>query len=229
MELKVALEIISIAFVDDHPILLSGIEHVFSENSGFRTIGTGTCAQSVLDIADRDQPDVIVADLNMPGNVLEAISKLVQGKSKTKVLIFTAVTSVDHAVAALEAGASGYLLKGSSENELIRAIRSVHDGETYISPSFGAKVIAGLRSASVRRASAAALRLSNREVQVLRLLLWGKTNQEIADSLSLTEKTVKHYMRMLMQRLNARNRIEVVLAAQELGIEASGQKRPSMN
>lgn len=224
------MEILSVAFVDDHPILLSGIEHLFSGNAEFRTVRTGTSAQCVLEIAECDKPDVIVADLNMPGNILEAIAKLVQSGSKTKVLIFTAVTSVDHAVAALEAGACGYLLKGSSEDELIRAIRLVHDGDTYITPSFGTKVIAGLRSASVRRASAAALRLTNREVQVLRLLLWGKTNQEIADALFLSEKTVKHYMRMLMQRLNARNRIEVVLAAQELGIEASEEKkRSSMN
>ncbi|MGB3278830.1 MAG: response regulator transcription factor [Pseudorhodobacter sp.] len=213
---------ITIAFVDDHPILLSGIKHLFSSSTEFDTVAIGTRAEDLLEIAKHEKPDVIVADLNMPGKTLEAISDLVRLGSKTRVLVFTAVTSVDHAVAALEAGAAGYVLKGSSEEELIQAIRTVHRGETYLSPSFAGQVVSGLRTASLRRAAAAALRLSNREEQVLRLLLRGKTNREIAEALSLSDKTVKHYMGMLMQRLNARNRIEVVLNAQQLGMEGVG-------
>lgn len=219
----------SIAFVDDHPILLSGVTHLFSANSEFRTVGVGTCAADILEIAKRDAPNVIVVDLNMPGKVLDSIAELVRQGAKTKVLVFTAMTSVDYAVAALEAGAMGYVLKGSSEEELIQAIRAVHEGDTYITPSFAAKVVTGLRTASLRRATAAALRLTSREEQVLRLLLQGKTNREIAEALSISDKTVKHYMSMLMQRLNARNRIEVVLTAQELGMEAALQKGNSLN
>jgi DNA-binding NarL/FixJ family response regulator len=183
----------------------------------------------MIEIASRHRPDVAVVDLNMPGKVLEAISELARGGSGTKVLVFTAVTSVDHAVAALEAGARGYVLKGSSEEELVQAIRAVHEGETFITPNFAAKVVTGLRTASLRRAAAAALRLSSREEQVLRLLLQGKTNREIANALSLSDKTVKHYMGALMLRLNARNRIEVVLTAQELGIDTAGQKPLALN
>lgn len=219
----------SIAFVDDHPLLLSGIGQLFGSNPEFHIVGTGTSAKCVTEIVQTKEPDIIVVDLNMPGNVLEAISSLVRKGCKTKILVFTAVTSVDHAVSVLEAGARGYVLKGSSEEELLQAIRSVHAGETYITPSFATKVVSGLRTASVRRATAAALRLTNREEQVLRSLLRGKTNREIAASLSISEKTVKHYMGMLMQRLNARNRIQVVLAAQELGMEGAELKRSSMN
>ncbi|MGO4917862.1 LuxR C-terminal-related transcriptional regulator, partial [Pseudogemmobacter sp. W21_MBD1_M6] len=127
--------------------------------------------------------------------------------------------TVDHAVAALEAGARGYVLKGSSEDDLIEAIHAVHAGNTYITADFAAKVVSGLHTASLRRASAAALRLSTREEQVLGLLLRGNTNLEIAEALSLSDKTVKHYMGMLMKTLKARNRVEVVLNAQQLGLE----------
>ncbi|MGO4916447.1 response regulator [Pseudogemmobacter sp. W21_MBD1_M6] len=85
----------SVAFVDDHPILLSGIKQLFSTNSDFRIVGVGVCADDVLDIVGRERPDVIVVDLNMPGKVLEAICDLVRMKFLTKVLVFTAVTSVD--------------------------------------------------------------------------------------------------------------------------------------
>ena len=103
-----------------------------------------------------------------------------------------------------------------------------HSGETYITPSFATQVVAGLHTAPLRRASAAALRLSLREEQVLRLVLRGKTNREIATVLSLSDKTIKHYMGVLMQRLNARNRIEVVLTAQVLGMQGDAP-RPMMN
>ncbi len=220
---------ISIAFVDDHPILLAGIVQIFGSNAGFKTLGFGKCADDALDIAVRLQPDVLVLDLNMPGKVLETISEVARNHVKTRILVFTAVTGVDHATNVLEAGAHGYVLKGSSEDELVHAARAVHSGETFISPSFATKVIAGLRTASLRRATAVALRLSSREEQIMRLLLRGNTNREIAAALSISDKTVKHYMTVLMQRLNVRNRIEVVLAAQEMGIETSSAALPAMN
>ncbi len=220
---------ISVAFVDDHPLLLSGIEQLFKPNPDFHTVGFGHCSGDVVEITRRVHPDVIVVDLTMPGNIIDAISEIIREKLPTKILVFTAVTAVEPAIAVLEAGAKGYVLKGSSGQDLMAAICAVHNGETYITPSFAATVVAGMRSASLRRASAAALRLSTREEQVLRLVLRGKTNREIGSVLSLSDKTIKHYMGVLMQRLNARNRIEVVLTAQELGMEVETSQRPMMN
>ena len=220
---------ISVAFVDDHPVLLSGIEQLFKPNPDFHTVGIGHCSGDVVEITRRVHPDVIVVDLTMPGNIIDAISEIIREKLPTKILVFTAVTAVEPAIAVLEAGAKGNVLKGSSGQDLMAAICAVHNGETYITPSFAATVVAGMRSASLRRASAAALRLSTREEQVLRLVLRGKTNREIGSVLSLSDKTIKHYMGVLMQRLNARNRIEVVLTAQELGMEVETAQRPMMN
>lgn len=219
---------ISIAFVDDHPVLLSGIVALLAESDDFDIVDTGNCAHDAIDIAAKHRPDIVIADLFMPGKVLEAIAEISRDGQSTKVIAFTAASGVDTAIAALEAGALGYVLKGSTFEELTEAIRVVHGGETYITPSFASKVIAGLRTASLRREAMQAIRLSIREEQVLRLLLRGNTNKEIAQVLSISDKTVKHYMTVLMQKLNVRNRIEVVLAAQELEIDRAPNQAASL-
>jgi len=183
----------------------------------------GSMAQDIVDIARSFRPDIIILDLSMPGRTLEAIAKVAAGGNHTKMIAFTASSSIDTAIATLEAGALGYVLKGSTLEELAEAIRQVHNGENYITPGFAAKVVVGLRQAARARALPRIL-FSKREEQVLRLLLRGCTNKEIALSLSISDKTVKHYMTVLFQKLNVRNRVEVVLAAQEL---ASAGKIPT--
>ncbi len=220
---------ISIAFVDDHPILLAGLGHLFEKDPGFKVVGFGNNADDIVEIAGRLSPDIIVVDINMPGKVLESINLTSRTYPKTKLLAFTAVTNVDLATSTMEAGALGYVVKGSGADELLMAVRAVHAGETFISPGFAGKLVSGLRTAGLRRERADALRLSSREEQIMRLLLRGATNREIAAALSISDKTVKHYMTVLMQRLNVRNRIEVVLAAQEMGMEATQSGRQKLN
>lgn len=216
---------ISVAFVDDHPVLLDGIASMFTTGTDFNVVAVGASAADALAIASARAPDVLVVDLSMPGNVFAAIAEIVGKGEGTKVLAFTAMTGIEYAVQALDAGASGYILKGSTADELMQGIRAVHRGETFITPSFANKVIVALRSATARKAAAQAIKLSIREEQIVRLLLRGRTNKEIALSLSISEKTVKHYMTLLMQKLSARNRIEVVIAAQKL--EADNLERTS--
>lgn len=217
---------ISVAFVDDHPVLLDGIASMFTAGKDFNVVAVGACAADALAIASVQAPDVLVVDLSMPGNVFGAIAEIVGKAQGTKVLAFTAMTGIEYAVQALDAGATGYVLKGSTADELMQGIRAVHGGETFITPNFANKVIVALRSASLRKVAAQAIKLSIREEQIIRLLLRGRTNKEIALSLSISEKTVKHYMTLLMQKLHARNRIEVVIAAQKL--EADNAERTSL-
>ncbi len=212
------MKTISVAFVDDHPVLLAGLATLFSAHQDFSVVAIGNSARDAMEIVIKYRPDVIVVDLNMPGKVLEMVAEITVGRFGTKVLTFTAATGIDDAISALEAGAGGYVLKGSSCDDLMEAVRTVHAGDTYITASFAAKVVAGLRTASLRKSAIEAMRLSLREEQVLRLLLRGSTNREIASTLAIGEKTVKHYMTILMQKLNVRNRVEVVLAAQQLDI-----------
>ncbi|MFN3993550.1 MAG: LuxR C-terminal-related transcriptional regulator [Tabrizicola flagellatus] len=217
---------ISIAFLDDHPVLLTGICQLFAAGHDMTVIATGRTADDVLDVAMNMRPNVMVVDINMPGNVLAAIARATSMNLPTRFLAFTASDSVDTAIAALEAGALGYLLKGATLDELGDAIRRVNQGETYIAPAFASRVVTALRRAQETQ-KVPRVRFSPREEEVLRLLLRGGTNREIADALNISEKTVKHYMTILIQKLNVRNRVEVVLAAQVLA-DSGGLSRQAI-
>ncbi|MBR0975129.1 MULTISPECIES: LuxR C-terminal-related transcriptional regulator [Bradyrhizobium] len=206
---------VTIAVIDDHPLMIEAIHALLRRTKGFEIVGSGTTAYDVIDLCERNQPQVAVVDLSIPGDVYAAIENAIRISPTTKIVAFTAATGVDSAIRALDAGASGYVLKGSNTAELIQAIWSVQSGETYITQSFASRVIAGLRDASLRRKAAQAVILSIRERQIVRLLMNGKTNKEIAIAIKISEKTVKHYMTALMQKLQVRNRLEVVIAAQK--------------
>lgn len=209
---------ISIAFVDDHPALLEGLTAIFSRRDNYTVVGTGANAQDIVAVAERERPDVLVVDLNIPGDSFAAISRVGEISPSTKKIAFTACVGIECAVRALEAGVNGYVLKGSTSAELTDAIQMVLAGDTFITPSFASKVIVALRNGSVRNGDAGrSIKFSVREDQVVKLLLLGRTNREIALHLRISEKTVKHYMTLLMQKLNARNRLEAIIAAQKLG------------
>jgi DNA-binding NarL/FixJ family response regulator len=223
------MSIVSIGLVDDHPLMLEGIVTLLSRAQGLQVLSTGSTARDIIDISSRFHPDVIIVDLSMAGDVYEAIATSIKVSPNTKIVAFTAAIGADSAIRALEAGVSGYVLKGSSANELIQAVESVRHGETYISQSFASQVIAALRNASLRRLAAEAVRFSIREEQIVQLLLRGNTNRQIAVSLKISEKTVKNYMTILMQKLNAHNRLEVVIAAQKMAdceLDASSRTAP---
>ena len=212
---------ISVAFVDDHPILLFGLTNLFASTAGFEVVAKGANAAEAIQITSQKSPDILVIDLNMPGNAFDAIAQISAKYGNTKVVAFTASVNLEHAVMALDAGASGYILKGSSIDELVQGLMAVHCGETYLTQGFASKVILALRNASVRKTAAQTIRFSVREGQIIRLLLLGRTNKQIATVLSISEKTVKHYMTILMQKLHARNRLELVIQAQKM--EADNQ------
>ena len=178
-------------------------------------MGSGACAGDALTIAADDKPDVMIIDLQMPGNALDAIARIRMTSQSIVIIAFTASDRVDLAINALEAGANGYVLKGSSGTELLAAIDAAWYGETFITPCLASKVIAALRTPR-NRGSGSSPQLSVREEQIVKLLLTGCTNKAIAAHLQISEKTVKHYMTLLMQKLGARNRLEVVLAVQKL-------------
>lgn len=207
-----------IAVVDNHPLMIGAISDLLHRaRSGFKVVGVGATANDIVQLCERTKPHIAIVDLHMPGDVYGAIANAIKASPSTKVIAFTAATGVDSAIRALDAGASGFVLKGSRPKELIDAISSVLSGDTYITQTFASRVIAGLRDASLRRKAAEAVILSIREQQIIRLLMHGKTNKEIALAIKISEKTVKHYMTALMQKLQVRNRLEVVIAAQRFG------------
>jgi two-component system, NarL family, nitrate/nitrite response regulator NarL len=204
----------SIAFVDDHPLMLDGLQFIFSAMDDYDVVGQGCSADDAISLTKAKKPNMILIDLNMPGDAFEAIRHIAGSASGTRVVAFTAIAGVDCAVRALESGASGYLLKGSTADEMILALDAIKAGETYITPSLASKVINSLREA--RRRDLPSQKFSMREGQILSLLQTGLSNKEIARELQISDKTVRYYMTLMMRKLNARNRVEVVIAAQQM-------------
>lgn len=208
---------VSVAFVDDHPILLEGLVSLYSNKKDLKIVGQGQNAVDAIKITEQLSPNVIVVDLSMPGDSMAAIEVIIQTMPDTKVVIFTATASIETAVKALNCGVSGYVLKGSSSTDLHDAIVAAHNGDTYMTPGFATKVIISMKAAQTRQKALQQKRLSVREEQIVSHLMRGQTNREIVRSLDISEKTVKHYMTILMQKLDVRNRVEAVIAAQKIG------------
>ena len=204
----------TIAFVDDHPILVEGLKGLFSDLASYSVLATGCSASEAWQIVEAHQPDVLFMDLSMPGDVFSAIAKIVRAPARTRVVVYTAFSSVDSAMRALDAGATGFVLKSSPVDEIFVAVESVMREELFITGQYASQVMSGLRNRAQREALARKVKLNVREKQIVEYLRQARTNREIALSMSISEKTVKHYMTTLMQKLHARNRVEVVVQSQ---------------
>jgi DNA-binding NarL/FixJ family response regulator len=216
---------VPIAIFEDQPLMIEALKLFLSGELGYQVIAVGTSANDIYNICSTRNPSIAIVDLGLSDDVYQAIAAAAKAVPACKVIAFTAETGVEFAIRALDAGAHAYVLKRGNPQELLYAIRSVNDGETYITQSFASKVIAALRDTSLRRRAAEAVKFSLREDQIVRALLRGGTNRQIALALKISEKTVKHYMTFVMQKLNARNRVEVIIAAQKL----SGYQERTLN
>lgn len=206
----------SIGVVDDHPMLAEGIAATLAKLPNLFVVAKGHAADDIIRIASELHVDLLITDLSMPGDAFAAIARVSELYPRTAVIAYTGSGCTDFAVKALNAGAKGFVLKGSPVEELLNAVEAVSTGSVYISPSFAPRVIAALQAATAERQQARLSRLSIREEQIIKLLLCGRQNREIAETLGLSERTVKGYMTNLMTKLGARNRLEVVIAAQKL-------------
>jgi DNA-binding NarL/FixJ family response regulator len=205
--------VVTIAIADDHPVLLAGITALLKTNDRFRILGEADSAEASLELARLTRPDVMIMDLSMPGDVFRTIGQIAGSLPDTHVLVFTAFCSVESALKALDAGATGFVLKGSPSAELIEAVDTVATGQMFVTRQYASQVMNGLRDRNRRQALQEAIKLNVREKQIIGHLLQARTNKEIAAELHISEKTVKHYMTGLMMKLKARNRVEVVIAA----------------
>lgn len=209
---------IRVAVVDDHPIFREGVAHTIRSSPAFEMVGEGACADDALRIARTDLPDVVLLDVSMPGGGIEAARAIAASCPVVKVIMLTVSESEEHVAQALEAGAHGYILKGASGSELISTVQSVSRGESYVSPGLAARLLAvSSRKMRQRTKLADTVDLTKREEQILDHVARGLTNKEIAIAFSISEKTVKHYMTNVMQKLQVRNRVEAVLAFQKKG------------
>lgn len=204
-----------IGLIDDHPIVLSGLEDLIQKLGKYEIVATGRCADDALRIARMHDPDVMVMDLQMPGDVPSTITEVTSQRDGPRVLIFTASNRLEDCNMAMTKGAMGYVVKGSSGGELFHALESLALGEEYVSPCIALMMMREARKPQQKRNAPENISLSHREDQIISHLMRGASNKEIADQLQLSEKTVKYYMTQIMQKFNVSNRLSVVIAAQK--------------
>lgn len=204
---------IRLLVVDDHPVVREGLIASLEDEPQFQVVGAAASAEAAIPLAAAHRPDVVLLDLELPGRGgLEAIPDLAAAHEGVRILVLTAYDTDERVVGAVRAGAHGYLLKGASMEEIARAIRSVHAGETYLEPRIASKVVAQLHPS--RRAAS----LTDRERGVLRLVAAGRSNKQIARQLGITERTVKFHVTSILNKLGADNRAQAVALAAERGL-----------
>ena len=207
---------IRLAVIDDHPIVREGLVAVLSDDAEFQVVGAAASAEDGLRLVQRERPDVLLLDLELPGaSGIDALPGLLEASPDTKVIVFTAYDTEERVLGALRAGAKGYLLKGSPSEEIGRAIRAVHAGGSHLEGRVATTVLAQIRGG---RQEGGAAPLSARERQVLRLVAEGRSNKEIARALTITERTAKFHVTSLLNKLGADNRAQAAAMAVQRGI-----------
>jgi two-component system, NarL family, nitrate/nitrite response regulator NarL len=206
------VEPIRVAVIDDHPLFREGVAHTIQRSGILQVIAEGATAEDAIRIAKAELPDIVLLDVSMPGGGVEAARAISNACPVVKIIMLTVSESEEHVHEAMEAGVRGYVLKGTSGLELVNTLRAVARGEYYVTPRLAARILALSRRPQKTPVPEGAFPdLTKREEQILDRVARGLTNKEIAKALQISEKTVKHYMTNIMQKLQVRNRVEAAL------------------
>ncbi len=215
-----ALAEVRVLIVDDHDLFRSGLRNLL-EDEGVRVVGEAAAGQEALTIVREVAPDVVVMDLNMPGmGGVEATRHISTIAPLTRVVMLTISDQDNDVIDAILAGACGYLLKDSSIQELIAGIKAASLGESLSSPTIASKVLQRVRASSTQPEIESTIRaeLSDREIEVLKLIANGKDNAMIAGELHISPKTVKNHISNILMKLQIDNRIQAAVYAVRSGI-----------
>lgn len=201
--------VIRILIADDHPVVRDGVAGVIDEQDDMTVVGQASTGLEALALYVERRPDVTLMDLRMPGmNGVETIAAIRHQSPAARAIILTTYDTDEDIYRALEAGARAYLLKDVARQVLLETIRAVHAGQTPFSPEVGAKLAGRISSEQ----------LSDRELAVLRLLVQGMSNQEVAGALFISESTVKFHVNHILSKLNAVDRTQAVIIALKRGL-----------
>jgi two-component system, NarL family, response regulator len=202
-------DLIRILIVDDHPVVCSGLTSMLSAQPGLEVTASAASGEEALAIVQRDRPDLMLLDLRMPGmdgiGVLHALKGM---EYAPRVLVLTSFEKEEDIYRAIRAGAQGYLLKDTTESEMIAAISSVAAGKRYIPRHIAARLADRMMRAD----------LTARELQVLELLAAGSTNKQIGAALAISDNTVRHHVNSIMEKLQVSDRTEAVATAIRSGV-----------
>ncbi|RPF36392.1 response regulator transcription factor [Streptomyces sp. TLI_185] len=207
--------LISLLVVDDHPVVRDGLRGMFESAPGFRVLGEAANGVEAVSRAEALDPDVILMDLRMPGGGgVDAIRELARRGVRAKVLVLTTYDTDSDTLPAIEAGATGYLLKDAPRDELFTAVRAAAEGRTVLSPAVASRLVSAVRTPG----SGGNEPLSTREREVLALVARGTSNREIARELFISEATVKTHLTHLYAKLGVNDRAAAVATAYQRGI-----------
>jgi DNA-binding NarL/FixJ family response regulator len=203
---------IKLLIADDHPVVRDGLSSMFDREPGFEVLGEAADGSEAVRLAQALRPDVILMDLRMPGtDGVTAIAELARLGVVARVLVLTTYDTDSHVLPAIEAGATGYLLKDAPRAELIRAVQAAARGQAVLSPSVATRLMSRVRTPAVEP-------LSQRELEVLALVAAGSTNREAAAALFISEATVKTHLLNIYAKLGVSDRTAAVSAAYNRGL-----------
>lgn len=204
-------ETIKIMIVDDHPIVREGLSLILGTQNDFEVIEEASNGQEAIEKLENINPDIILLDLEMPVlDGIETIKKLMVKDNSIKILVLTVFDTDDRIISAIQSGARGYLIKDSPRDKIFNAIRIIYQGGTLFSPLDVSKVL-NQNNKSVEI-------LTERELEVLKLMAEGMANKNISSKLFITERTVKFHVSSILTKLNASNRTEAVTIAVHKGL-----------
>jgi DNA-binding NarL/FixJ family response regulator len=212
---------IRLLIADDHPVVRDGLSNMFARDPEFEVLGEAADGSEAVRLAQALQPDVILMDLRMPRmDGLTAISELARRGIPARVLVLTTYDTDSHVLPAIEAGATGYLLKDAPRDDLLRAVRAAAHGEAVLSPSVAARLMSQFRSPGP--GAPAPGPLSQRELEVLELVAAGSTNREAAARLFISEATIKSHLLNIYGKLGVSDRAAAVAEAYNRGLLTPG-------
>ena len=212
---------IRLLIADDHPVVRDGLSNMFARDPEFEVLGEAADGSEAVRLAQALQPDVILMDLRMPRmDGLTAISELARRGIPARVLVLTTYDTDSHVLPAIEAGATGYLLKDAPRDDLLRAVRAAAHGEAVLSPSVAARLMSQFRSPGPEAPAPGPL--SQRELEVLELVAAGSTNREAAARLFISEATIKSHLLNIYGKLGVSDRAAAVGEAYNRGLLTPG-------
>ncbi|WP_433248361.1 response regulator [Actinomadura nitritigenes] len=215
---------ITLLIADDHPVVRDGLRGMFTGEPGFEVLAEAADGAEAVRLAEALRPDVVLMDLRMPGtDGVTAITRMAERGLPARVLVLTTYDTDSDVLPAIEAGATGYLLKDALQDELFRAVRAAARGESVLSPSVAARLMSRMRTAAARPSSPRGEEsLSPRELEVLGLIARGSTNREAAARLFISEATVKTHLLHIYGKLGVNDRAAAVAAAFDRGLLQPG-------
>lgn len=210
---------INVLICDDQEIVCEGLEHILNVDEDIKVVGIAHNGAEALEKIDEVKPDLVLMDLKMPVmNGVIATRKLLEKMPQLKILILTTFDDDEWLFDAIRSGASGYLLKDRPRSELIKAIKGTIEGDSYIDPAVAGKLLTKIAQNIPITPSVAISELSEREIEILKLLATGISNAEIAKQLYLSEGTIRNYTSTIFSKLNVSDRTQAVVIALKSGL-----------